>query len=370
MLTLLGHRGWAFLQISISNKRSGDFMAATANKLISRIRTNDSDLELYLDTAAELSKLDRKNHHQVTEKGVPLVYDLMVKVSAPSTTLNTAPDKQLLGTGLAYTCPSNWQTRNATRMTNFERIRLRKEAGVQKGSIGKYAKTMRLNMDNAMFGVTYSPTASLGTADDAPTTQRIYAMHSKTNSLTGAHIPGDVFLGGVWDYTQLAQVESGDANTADPFYVNVCGAHSSAAPGPYTYVSALMAYNQRRQTVRDDATVTSGGDTQFINDDSPFFRIPEQDVSEDKYVEITLDEQDNPPYDRRIVQTTDEDLLADSQLAQPVESFQLSIQQPIAQMRVQAPLGLLRLSLSELLGDSGDNQFIDIEVECLGTYEM
>ncbi len=86
----------------------GRYMSATANKIISRLRTNASALELYLDSAAELSKVDRKNHHQVTEKGVPLVYDLMVKVSAPSTTLNTAPDKVLLASGLAYTCPNNW----------------------------------------------------------------------------------------------------------------------------------------------------------------------------------------------------------------------------------------------------------------------
>ena len=332
----LGHRGWVFLQNTISNKSSGDSMAATANKIISRLRTNDSNLELYLDTAAELSKVDRKNHHQVTEKGVPLVYDLMVKVSAPSTTLNTAPDKQLLGSGLAYTCPNNWQTRNAIRMTNFERSRLRKEAGVKKGSIGKYAKTMRLNMDDDMFGVTYSPSANLGDANDAPTTQRIYAFYNTSIGAVGSapYRPGIAFEGGVWDYTQLAQVVSGDANTADPFYVNVCGAHSVAAPGPYTYVSALMAYNQRRQTVRDDATLTAGGDTQFINDDSPFFRIPEQDVSEDKYVEITLDEQDNPPYDRTITQSTQLTAQSDSQMAQPIESFQLSIQQPIAQMRV------------------------------------
>ena len=370
MLTLLGHRGRAFLQNTISNKSGGDFMAATANKIISRLRTNDSTLELYLDTCAELSKLDRKNHHQVTEKGVPLVYDLMVKVSAPSTTLNSAPDKQLLGSGLAYTCPTNWQTRNAIRMTNFERARLRKEAGVQKGSIGKYAKTMRLNMDSAMYGVAYDPSAVLGTEDVAPTTQRIYAFYDRSTTLSSSYKPGITFEGGVWDYTQLAQVESGDANTADPFYLNVCGAHSAAAPGPYTYVSALMAYNQRRQTVRDDATVTAGGDTQFINDDSPFFRIPEQDVSEDKYVEITLDEQDNPPYDRTLSSSSSLHLQSDSQMAQPVESFQLSIQQPIAQMRVQAPLGLLRLSLADLIGSSGNNQFIDVEVECLGTYEM
>ena len=89
-------------------------------------------------------------------------------------------------------------------------------------------------------------------------------------------------------------------------------------------------------------------------------------------MEITLDEQDNPPYDRTIVQSTTDTALSDSQWAQPVESFQLTIQESATAVRVQAPLGLLRLSLSDMLGASGKDksQYTVIEVECLGTYEM
>ena len=341
---------------------------STANKIITSIRSSSATQELYLDTAAELSKIDRKNHHQVSSKGVPLVYDLRVTVSTPSTTLASTPDKQLLSSGLVSTVPNNWQTRNAVRMTHFERENLRREAGVKKGSIGKYAKTMRLNMDPDMFGVAYAPTATLAAV--APATQRMYAMKSiLRDSKTSANIAGVPFVGGVWDYSQLVQVKSGDANTADPFFVNVCDSHSAAAPGPYTYVAAIQAYNQRRQTVLDDATATPGGDTQFIDDSSPFFRIPEQDVSEDQYVEITLDEQDNPPYSRDISQGTAS--VSDTQSAQPQESFQLTIQAATASMRVQAPLGLLQISLSDMLASSeAASQWTVIEVECLGTYEM
>lgn len=37
----------------------------------------------YLDTAAELSKLNRKNHKQVSDKGVPIMYDLTIEISTP-----------------------------------------------------------------------------------------------------------------------------------------------------------------------------------------------------------------------------------------------------------------------------------------------
>ena len=113
----------------------------------------------------------------------------------------------------------------------------------------------------------------------------------------------------------------------------------------------------------DSSTVTSGGDTQFIDSDSPFFRIPIQDVGEDSYVDITLGEQDNPPYDRAVGLGTN-----DSVLAQPVEWFQLGQTGSLAEatFRVQAPLGLVQLAFS----NTESNQIVTLEIECLGTYEM
>ena len=203
-----------------------------------------------------------------------------------------------------------------------------------------------------MFGVAYSP----GVPAVGASPQRLYALDD-ASGLTA-------FTGGVWDYTQLAQFTKdavSGVTTGDPFYLNVCGTHSAAAPGPYTYIGVLLAYNQRRQTVRDDSTLTPGGDTQFIDSDSPFFRIPIQDVGEDAYVSITLDEQDNPPYDRAISVASDDRLIA-----QPQEYIQLTAQSTMATIRVQAPLGLVEFES----GLAYDDQILRIKVECLGTYEM
>lgn len=348
-----------------------------SNKIVACIANSGSSQTLYLDTAAELSKVDRKNHKQVTDKGVPLVYDLSVTVSAPLDKKVSAQYPGLLATGVVKTAPLNWQTRNSVRMAHFTREDLRKEAGVVKGSIGRYAKNLRCNLDPDMYGVTYNPSNPVAPgagAGQQETIQRIYAQREiNVNSVSGLGHAGERFDGGTWDYTQLVQVKSGDANTANEFYLNVCESHSSAAPGPYTYVGVLQSYNQRRQTTLDDSTLTSGGDTQFVDNDSPFFRIPEQDVSEDEYVQITLDEQDAPPYDRRIGAASN---VADSKYAQPADFFQLTDTQAMASMRIQAPLGLVEFELSDLLGsfnaqtEIADNQFLVFEVECLGTYEM
>ncbi len=329
-----------------------------SNKIMSKLDlgATGSNTNAYLDTAAELSVIGRKNHHQVTEKGVPLVYDMLIRITAPTFNNSNVPFIE----GACYTVPNNWQTRNAVRMAHFLREEQREEAGVSKESIGRYAKTMRLNMDPTMYAVAYNRTA-VTTA----TAQRIYA-YSDMDSASATPAAADVFNGGVWDYSQLAQFTedaTSGVTTGDPFYLNVCGTHSDAAPGPYDYVGVLMAYNQRRQTTLDDSTVTPGGDTQFVDSDSPFFRIPIQDVGEDSYVEITLGEQDNPPYSRAVGLGTD-----DSVLAQPTEWFQIGQtgSLSVAEFRVQAPLGLIQL----FFDNTAANQKVLIEAECLGTYEM
>ena len=354
---------------------SNKIVAVIANDKSPTAPAITSQGNIFLDTAAELSKIDRKNHKQVSDKGVPLVYDLMVTVSSPKNkNLVNVSNPDLLATGLVRTAPNNWQTRNAVRMAHFTREDLRKEAGVVKSSIGRYAKNLRCNLDPDMYGITYDPNAVLGSP--LPANQRLYAQKTVELAVSsGAQHSGERFDGGTWDYTQLAQVRKGVAGApeADDFFLNICESHSSNAPGPYTYIGLLQAYNQRRQTTLDDSTLTSGGDTQFIDNDSPFFRVPEQDISEDAYVQITLDEQDEPPYDRTI--GVGSAAAADSKSAQPSEWFQLTTYESSVSMRIQAPLGLVEFEMGDLIGGTeaaeGDEpQFLIFEIECLGTYEM
>lgn len=358
---------------NIISKISFGYSMTDSNKFVACIANNTSTQDLYLDTAAELSKIDRKNHKQVSDKGVPLVYDLMVTVTSPLNKLaESTTNPGLQATGVVKTAPLNWQTRNSVRMAHFTREDLRKEAGVVKSSIGRYAKNLRCNLDEVMYGIEYKPTGNLGTTTQ-PIAQRIYAQKDLlTSSINGLGHAGARFTGGTWDYTQLAQVRKDVAGApeADDFFLNVCNSHSAVAPGPYNYIGLLQAYNQRRQTTLDDSTLTSGGDTQFIDNDSPFFRVPEQDVSEDAYVQITLDEQDEPPYDRDIGAAS---ATADSKMAQPSEYFQLTDVQATTSMRIQAPLGLVKFELTDLLGSgevAASRQFLTFEIECLGTYEM
>ncbi len=318
--------------------------------------TTASACNVWLDTAAELSKIDRKNHKQVSDSGKSLMYDLLITVATPqgaNTGNNGILDVQ------TFTASPNWQTRNAVRMAHYLREELREEAGVQKGSIGRYAKNLRLNLDGIMQNLAYLVPSSVSTASN----QRMYAMSNLGTTSLGTNAKW--FAGGIWDYSKLSVFVEDTASgvtTADDFDLCIAGDHSGAgtAASPWTTVAVVKAYNERRQTVRDDSTLTPGGDSQFVDNDSPFFRIPEQDVSEDSYVAITLDEQDNPPYDRDVGAT------ADSQLLQPCDYFTLPDQVTTHTYRVQAPLGLVKF----VINNSTANARLSFAIECLGTYEM
>jgi len=314
----------------------------------------NTTVSYYLDTAAELSKLNRKNHKQVSDKGVPLMYDLEIEITTPLFSNSNEPNL----TGTVFTAPDHWVTRNAVRMAHFTREDLRKEAGVKKESIGRYAKNLRMNLNASMASIAYTSSTSAGTE----TAKRIYAQN-ETPWNSGA---GNDIAGGTWDYTQLAQVDPTDRSVGDVFTMSVCGQHSASAPGPYTRIGVNFAYLQRRQTVQADATMTSGGDTVNVNTQSPFFRIPEQDESEDAYQTIAYDEQDNPPYDRLISGSASD---AADYAPIVVDTFQLtSGTQDVARLRVQAPLGLVQLKLDSANSDSFSD--VHFRIVCHGVYEM
>ena len=356
----LGHRGFrANLRIYY---RPMPVRNSMANKFLSVIDAGatTTSTAVYLDTAAELSKVDRKNHKQVSDDGKSLVYDLLVTVATPQG--GNTGNNGILGVQ-TFTAPLNWQTRNSVKMAHELRKDLRKEAGVVKGAIGRYAKNLRLNLIDSMQNLPYTiPTGDPDTASS----QRMYAAADVGNNELGGAAAVTWFPGGVWDYSRLSVFDEdplgGGASTAYNFDLVLCGAHTGAGTtvSPWTSVATIQAYNERRLTVLDDSTLTPGGDSQFVENNSPFFRVPETDVSETAYVAVTLDEQDNPPYDRD-TRATD-----GSQLLQPCDYFTLPDQVTTHSFRIQAPLGLVKFAINNSIA----NAKMSFAIECLGTYEM
>ena len=286
----------------------------------------------YMDTAAELSKLERKNWTQTKRDGTPLVYDLLVTLQ---TDASTAIDYSVM------TAPNNWQTRNSVKMAKKLRDRLWKDSGVKPGMIGTYAKELRLNLDSSMRAVAYSPAVSAGTAD--PLVERIYA-HKAVRPASAS-----VFAGGTWDYSQLG------TQLDDGFDLIVCGDHDASEPGPYAYVGCIVAYNQSRQTVQAESPIA--GD--LVDTDSPFMQVIPQTATADEILDYVEGYGDAPPYDRSVAGDSDE--------LHPAAVGVLNNQSGLSQsFRIQAPLGLMKFHVRNYNANSD----LAVKVECLGTYEM
>ena len=302
-----------------------------ANTILAEIDTGSTGAigAYYLDTAAELSKIDRKNHTQTKRDGTAKVYDLLVHLTTDaSTTVEFA----------AYTAPNNWQTANAVKQAKKLRDKLWRDSGVKPGMIGTYAKELRFNLDSTMYGITYSPAASGGTA-----TERIYA-HEEVRPNTAS-----VFTGGTWDYSELAtHLDTG-------FNLNLVGGHSGTDPTAYTYIGVIKAYNQARQTVQAESPIT--GD--LVDTDSPFMQVTAKTDTVDEILDHVEVYGDAPPYDR----TIDGDAIEPHCAAFGVLNNQSGLN---TSFRIQVPLGLLMLKV----GNANANSDLAVRVECLGTYEM
>jgi len=191
-----------------------------------------------------------------------------------------------------------------------------------------------------MHAVAYSPAVSGGDS-----VERIYA-HDEIRPL-----PASVFAGGTWDYSELG-------THLDPgFNLNVCGDHSAAEPGPYTYIGCITAYNQARQTVFSDTTPSIVGD--LVDTDSPFMQVVPKTDTADEILDHVAIYGDEAPYDRSVS--------GDSDSLHVVAFGVLNNQSGLSQsFRIQAPLGLVKLHV----GTANANADLAVKFECLGTYEM
>ncbi len=97
--------------------------------------------ENYIDLSSALTAANRKQFHQVTRKGVPLVYDILVEHL-----VGAAP-----GDSVTYlTAPNNWTVRNAVvKMSAAWKHQLR-AAGIRARDISKYGRRIRIALDAGM----------------------------------------------------------------------------------------------------------------------------------------------------------------------------------------------------------------------------
>jgi len=100
-----------------------------------------SGAENYIDLSSALTAANRRQHHQVTRKGVPLCYDVYVEHITSSSP----------GTAVQYlTASNNWTVRNAVVKMSAAWKHQLKEAGIRMRDISKYGRRIRIAFDKGM----------------------------------------------------------------------------------------------------------------------------------------------------------------------------------------------------------------------------
>jgi len=103
---------------------------------------NDTD-DLYLDVAAALTAVNRKQYHQVTAKGDPLCYTVTVT--------NLGSEKPMS----ICTAANTWTTRNAAKKTAVGWKAQMKHAGIRLSELPTYARRFRCAYEgDAVAGLT------------------------------------------------------------------------------------------------------------------------------------------------------------------------------------------------------------------------
>ena len=109
-------------------------------RLYFKIGTGSSDTEndasdIYLDLAAALTAVNRKQYHQVTAKGDPLCYSVTLTVLESAKAL------------VPCVAPNTWTTRNAAKKTAVGWKAQMKHAGIKLRDLPTYARRFRCAFD-------------------------------------------------------------------------------------------------------------------------------------------------------------------------------------------------------------------------------
>jgi len=98
-------------------------------------------VENYIDLSSALTAANRKQYHQVTRKGVPLVYDVFVEHIAGAVPGNVCT---------YLTACNNWTVRNSVVKMSAAWKHQLKEAGIRMRDISKYGQRIRIPLDENM----------------------------------------------------------------------------------------------------------------------------------------------------------------------------------------------------------------------------
>jgi len=234
------------------------------------------------DTLQGMSNMNAKNYEYTDRSG-----NLQGVLCDVTITSNVPVSAKLV------TVPNSWKTRNATRKFHFERDDMFDRAGISKGEMGKYGKTIRPYFDLCHF------------KDEGLTTGFSYWTINPVAVLDACPTEADGFSivpvkGGEWTRTMLTAADPSPlvnavpvdhVESADTWNIHLCDGHDTAEV-PWGSVGMIRAYNEDRMEVVTPAS----GETVTAN--NPLALLASQSVTGGEAVGIAEDQElEATPYD-------------------------------------------------------------------------
>lgn len=292
--------------------------------------TSDADEteRYYVNLARDLSLANRKEFHQCTTKGVPLVYHCRVTVNR-----GHIDDADVLTQIGIFTAQSNWVTRNAAVKTHFAREAMYKNAGVKKSERGRYDKTLKLNWDAA------SQTWQTPVFQDGATTY----------DTTGSD----------WDPSTISIDD--DSSLVPCLLGSIANEESTVSADTFNIQNAYLA--SRRKPQVDDLSATE--DVAVSSILRQMFEL--DDERDDEIQALTQSVGDGTPYDS--------DAVAGTYTSAAYAGYGVlgNLASPMLVMDVDIPFGLMEITANKKTSDgAGGNisQQLFTHIEVLGISEM
>jgi len=106
------------------------------------VRTSASGTKFYIDLAAALTAVNRKQYHQVQKDGTALAYHFTVSMRSPDDTLKWC------------SAVNNWTTANAVKKASAGWKKQLRHGGIRIDDLPPYAKRPRFALDEGMVSIT------------------------------------------------------------------------------------------------------------------------------------------------------------------------------------------------------------------------
>lgn len=292
---------------------------------------NDDQQNYYVNLARDLSLANRKEFHQCSTKGVPLVYHCRVTVNR-----GHVDDADVITNFAIGTAQSNWVTRNAAVKTHFAREAMYKNAGVKKSERGRYDKTLKLNY-NAASQTWQLPQFSDGTS---------------TFDTTGSD----------WDPSTISIDD--DASLVPCLFGTVVDEESTINAATFNIQNAYLS--SRRKPQVDDMSAAEDVATSSIL--RQMFEL--DDERDDEIQALTQSVGDGTPYDS--------DAVAGTYTSEAIAGYGVvgNLASPFLTMDVDIPFGMMQITVRKKTSDGattssgGMGNALPLHLEVLGISEM